>query len=50
VDAWLTKQGLPPTKDNVKAAGSADPKLKCRGNDRALEIARLLRERRARTA
>lgn len=49
VDAWLAEHGRRPSKDSVKAAGAA-LMLPCRGNDTAVLIARLVRERRARTA
>lgn len=49
VDAWLTGQGRSPSKTSVQAAGRALG-LPCRGSKPALEIADLVRARRARAS
>ena len=49
VDEWLADAKRNPSKESVKAAGEA-LNLPCRGNQRALDVARLIRERRARAS
>lgn len=49
VEAWLAEAGRTPSKASVQAAARA-LNLPCKGNQKALDVANLIRERRARAS